>query len=532
MADAGVRLRGLSPIIERLMSIGGTPGLSIGVITKDKPIFHENYGFRDVENQLPVTTNTIFPICSLTKAFTAAAIALLVEDDKLSWDSLVKDVLPTFQPVEPLLHDHTTITDILSHRTGMGWGENLIIGSNGDVLLRSTDVMKYINQRPLIGPFRARFGYNNLHYELAGHVIEHVSGQSYFDFIQSRILEPLGMTRTSFQTPTNNVDNVTVCYNTLDDASAVPINFPKMGDDGYGAASGGARSTVKDLVELYRHFMKGFNAQSMTGKTSSEGSHLKQLTQIMSGKIAIDPPTRHEVSYAFGWARVQLPGRLGQIGINPRLLPHGMPLVGKGTSNLLLFHQGSFPGSLTYAALLPELEAVVVVLTNSLALNDVADWVGQLVIEELLNVPSELKNDFVELAEMAVAENLKWYSSVIAELEKDRKSGTFPKPLEYYVGTYWDDHRFVKIEVTLEDGTLQWLIQGLEAEKFPLKHHQDDTFTWLLTRNELSKRGRWVGEDQDASFWKVHFEVNGSGQIHKLIWAHDRGVPPMICIKA
>jgi CubicO group peptidase (beta-lactamase class C family) len=408
MADITVRLRHLAHPIERLMSIAGTPGVSIGVVTKDNPIIYDNYGFRDVERKLPVTEDTIFPICSLTKAITAAALGLLVEEKKVSWDSLVKDVLPTFHSVDPIIHNHTTISDILGHRTGMGWGDNLILGTAGNVLLRSEHVMKFINNRPLIRPFRAKFGYNNLNYEMVGSVIEQVSGQSYFDFLQSRLLDPLGMERTFFQTPSKSVDGVAVCYNALENASTVPIDFLRMGDDGYGAANGGARSSVKDLVKLYSSYMKGFNSQFSETSASNEDSPLKQLNQIMSGKIPSDQPSQHEASYVYEWGRVQLPGRLGQIGLNPALLPNGMPLIGKGTSSLVLFHQGSLTGSLTFVALLPEMETVIAVLTNSLALNDAADWIGQLIIEEIVNVPSELRTYFTGLAEAAVAENLKW----------------------------------------------------------------------------------------------------------------------------
>jgi hypothetical protein len=116
---------------------------------------------------------------------------------------------------------------------------------------------------------------------------------------------------------------------------------------------------------------------------------------------------------------------------------------------------------------------------------------------------------------------------VLDELEKGQKSGTSPKALEEYVGTYWDDLHVVKIEVILSDKKLYWLIQGLESEKFALKHYQDDVFTWLQPRSDLSKRGRWVGSDQDAAFWKVEFKANESGQIDKLVWAHDGRVPPV-----
>ncbi|SCV36355.1 uncharacterized protein FFB14_06053 [Fusarium fujikuroi] len=411
MADITVRLRRLSHSIERLMSIAGTPGVAIGVMTKDYPISYDNHCFRDVENKLAVTEDTIFPICSLTKAITAAGVSLLVEEDRVTWDSLIKDILPDFRSVNPVLHNDTTITDILSHCTGMGWGDNVILGTAGNILLGSEDIMKYINNRPLVRPFRAQFGYNNLHYELADSIIEKVSGQPYFYFMQSRLLDPLGMERTSFQTPSKSVHGVAVCYNTLDDASAVPIDFLKIGDDGYGAASGGARSSVKDLLKLYSSFIKA----PILGPVET----------------------------------VRLPGRFGQIGLNPALLPQGMPIIGRGISSLVLFHQGSLPGSLTFVGLLPETETVIVVLTNSLALNDAADWIGQLIIVEIVNAPSELRIDFIGLAEAAVTENLKWYPRVLDELEKGRKAGTSPRPLTEYVGTYWDDLHILKVEVKL-----------------------------------------------------------------------------------
>ncbi|SCO48032.1 uncharacterized protein FFMR_08941 [Fusarium fujikuroi] len=387
MADITVRLRRLSHSIERLMSIAGTPGVAISVMTKDYPISYDNHCFRDVENKLAVTEDTIFPICSLTKAITAAGVSLLVEEDRVTWDSLIKDILPDFRSVNPVLHNDTTITDILSHCTGMGWGDNVILGTAGNILLGSEDIMKYINNRPLVRPFRAQFGYNNLHYELADSIIEQVSGQPYFYFMQSRLLDPLGMERTSFQAPSKSVHGVAVCYNTLDDASAVPIDFLKIGDDGYGAASGGARSSVKDLLKLYSSFIKGSNSQASGNVSPDVGSPLKQLSHIISAKISFDQPSQHEASYAFGWGRVQLPGRFGQI--------------------------------------------------------------GQLIIEEIVNASSELRIDFIGLAEAAVTENLKWYPRVLDELEKGRKAGTSPRPLTEYVGTYWDDLHILKVEVKL-----------------------------------------------------------------------------------
>ncbi|KAI9681328.1 MAG: hypothetical protein M1817_002611 [Caeruleum heppii] len=248
------------------------------------------------------------------------------------------------------------------------------------------------------------------------------------------------------------------------------------------------RSCVRDLLKLYQAFLASFNKQFATGKTSTEGSPLKQITQLMSAKIPMDQPSRNEVSCALGWGRVQLPGPMGQIGINPGLMPDGMPVVGKGIpSQLVILHQGSLPSALSFVALHPDTESAIVVTTNALALNDVPDWVGQMVLEELLEVPGSEKNDFIKVAKMSVAENLNWYPALVDELQKARKNGTSPRSLDEYVGIYWDS---IHVFMTLEGGQLYWALQRLESEKLPLAHYEDDSFTWLQPRNELSRRGR------------------------------------------
>lgn len=81
----------------------------------------------------------------------------------------------------------------------------------------------------------------------------------------------------------------------------------------------------------------------------------------------------------------------------------------------------------------------------------------------------------------------------------------------------------MKIVVTLDDGVLHWAQQGLETERFPLNHYEDDVFTWLQPRNDLVRRGRWV--DQPKIFWKLRFRPNDHNQIDTLNWAHDPELP-------
>ncbi|KAJ8125688.1 hypothetical protein O1611_g7950 [Lasiodiplodia mahajangana] len=526
MADLPTRIDALRPKIEELMHIGGTPGLSLGVMHRGERVYLASYGYRDAEQRLPPTDETILPVCSFTKAVTSAAMGILIEEEKASWDTLVKEALPSLNINDEILQNQMTISDLLCHRSGMSWGDNLIIGTENNVLISEQDSMTYFNSQTRLLPFRGQYAYNNIAYELAGKVIESLSHQSYFEFVQSRIFDPLGMTRTFLKTPPSSLDNVGKCYNTLDDGTSVPIPCVKLGDDWVGSPHAGMRSCVSDLMKLYKAFMTGFNDQLASGKTSTDGLPLKQVGYLMSAQMIMGQPSRNEVSYGFGWGRVQLPGRMGQIGINPDLMPNGMPVVGKGvTPRLVIFHQGSLPGALSLNILLPDTESAIVISSNALALNDVPDWVGQLVLEEFLEVPKSHRNDYIAASKESAAENLKWYPDLVKELQQAKINGTSPRELGSYVGTYWDHHHIFKIVITEEDGQLYWAFQGLDSEKFLLSHYEHDVFTWLQPRNELSQRGRWVGPDQGLSFWKVDFRIGEDGKPDRLFWVHDNDVP-------
>ena len=476
MTDLVNRLTALGPNIEKLMDIGGAVGLSLGVLHHGQPIYQANFGLRDIQKSLAPTEETIFPACSLVKPLTAATLALLVEEEKITWETLVKDVLPEFNIKDDILRNCTTIADLLCHRTGMAWGDNLYIGTDNNVLISGENSMRYINSQEPLLPFRGQYAYNNIPYELAGHVIEKLTGSTWSEVLKSRILDPIGLDRTSFRTPLPDVDNIAKCYNTLDDGTPTPVRCATAGDDGFCGPSGSLRACVRDLLKFCSCLLRSANEQFASGKTSTKHSRLKQVNHLMSAKIPMGDPTFRETSYGFGWARVQLPGPMGAVGCNLPLTPQGMPVVGKGApSTLVCYHQGSLPGALAAMNLVPETQSAIVVLSNSLALNDVSDWVGQLILEELLDVSE--RNDYIKAAESSVAENAKWFSTTMEELEKEQKKGPVPRNLEEYTGTYWDAIHVFKIDVFVEDGILYWAFQGLDSEKWQLDHYEQDTFT-------------------------------------------------------
>ncbi len=520
MDDLNARLSALHPTIKELMSIGGTAGLSLGVVHNDELVHTANFGSRDLDSKLPVDDETIFPGCSLTKAMVSATMGVLVEEGALSWETKVKDVLPDFHIRDEVLQNSTTITDLLAHRTGMS-KTNCWLGSQNNILIAKEDSLIFLSNQQAVKPFRGQFQYNNLGYELAGLVIERISGQRWDRVLESKILEPLGLTRTTAVAKEKD-DNTSKAYAVLDNGTPTEIAGVKAAADKFGGANGGIRSCVKDLLVFYQELMRAGKHQFGTGQTCTPGSPLYQVAQSLSSKIPLKETSLRENSYAFGWVRSQLPGPMGAVGLNPNLIPDGMPIVGKGgPSRLVLYHQGSLPGALAAVNLLPETQSAIVVMTNTLALNDCADWVGQLVLEALME--NKDKNDYLGLARRSVATSLAWHSTIEAALKKHQMHGSSPRKLEEYTGTYTNSIETMNIEVTQRDNRLFFALQGLESEKYELTHYHKDTFTWLRARNELARRGRFT--HQKPLYYMLRFSVRDNDTISDLAWAHDADVP-------
>src|SRR5688572_18690030 len=111
------------------------PGLAIGIIKDNKVVFKNGYGVTSTFDNLPVTTQTIFPLSSCTKAFTAAAMAVLVDEEKINWNDKVIKYLPDFKLSDPWITKELTISDILSHRSGLS-------SYDGDLLWYGTTYTK------------------------------------------------------------------------------------------------------------------------------------------------------------------------------------------------------------------------------------------------------------------------------------------------------------------------------------------------------------------------------------------------------
>ena len=168
------------------------PGLALAIVEDGRVAWARGYGVKKAGAKAPVDARTIFPIGSCGKAFTAATLALLVDEGKLSWEDKVADKLPGFRLYDPYASAELTVRDLLVHRSGlgMGAGDLLVIGDSTITRRELVHQLRYI--APAYG-FRERFAYDNVLYAVAGQLVEQVSGLPWERFVEQRIFAPLGM---------------------------------------------------------------------------------------------------------------------------------------------------------------------------------------------------------------------------------------------------------------------------------------------------------------------------------------------------
>ena len=181
----------LDVYISKLVAEYHMPGLAIGVIHNDSVIFKKGYGVTNTQRGKSVNTQTVFPILSCTKAFTATCLGILVDEGKLNWDDKVIQHLPNFKLSDPWITKEITISDLLSHRSGLGTydGDLLWYGSK----YSREEIIEKIQYYPIKNSFRVDFNYQNVMYLVAGKIVEKVSGLTWGEFVRDRVFAPLEM---------------------------------------------------------------------------------------------------------------------------------------------------------------------------------------------------------------------------------------------------------------------------------------------------------------------------------------------------
>jgi CubicO group peptidase (beta-lactamase class C family) len=183
--------------VAKAMADWQVPGLAIAIVKDDQVVYERGYGLVKAGEEQPVTAETLFPIASCTKSFTAAGIGLLVDEEQIVWNDHVRKHVPGFELYDPFVTREATLVVLLAHRTGLQPGDKLWSKNEfaPDEIVRR---MRFLRSKY---SFRSRFSYNNLAYLVAGQVVERISGRSWGDFVEERILQPAGMRSTTTTFP-------------------------------------------------------------------------------------------------------------------------------------------------------------------------------------------------------------------------------------------------------------------------------------------------------------------------------------------
>lgn len=506
----------------------GTPGLSYGVLHDGELLYKHNYGYRDVEAQLPTTSATIYHLGSLTKAFTAAAVGILVEDEKIHWDTPIHDMLPLdFHLSDPALTENMTIVDPLSHRMGLQRSNQLWSGNDNVLLLKKEQTIPHVQYLKTVQPFRGNFHYNNWGYGLAGEIIENLTSESWGNLVQKKLLEPLHMDRSGVRQNLQDHD-FAKGYTALDDRSFYPLAPVQAQDGEIMGSSQGMVSTVDDMLKWCQALVSAMSYQQGSDSASGVESPLKQVAQLTTSHTPLAKPF-DQSTYGMGWVRAPLPAPLGATGCNPGFVAK-MPVVGQGSDEVVLYHQGSLAGYTSSVFLLPSTKSAIVVLTNSISLNDCADWVGQLILETMLGTTRP--NDYQGYAQESSDKHIAKFPSMQKSLEEQQIKGTSPKPLEAYIGNYSNsiDDFVIKISIKSSSDNLELPFQGLHSQVWEMKHYNYDIFTWLMPRDEAVKRARFPYSPEKV--YKLEFIADSDGRVSSLLWAHDVDSPPEKFVKS
>jgi CubicO group peptidase (beta-lactamase class C family) len=184
----------LDILIEDLMEKLNVPGLSIAIVSNDSTLYAKGYGTKNITKNDPVDSNTLFGIGSISKSFTALALGILISDGKINWDDRVIDYLPYFELYDPYVTNTFTIRDLLTHRSGLKEisAGTLLIHST----LSRTEIIKRLKYLKPVSAFRYTAAYQNVMYIVAGEIVAVVSGMSWENFVEKRILSPIGMNNT------------------------------------------------------------------------------------------------------------------------------------------------------------------------------------------------------------------------------------------------------------------------------------------------------------------------------------------------
>lgn len=459
---------------EKALKEFSAPGCAVAVVKDGQVVYLKGFGVREKGKEDKVTPDTVFPIASCSKAFTATLVAMLAEDGKLKWDDKVRDHLDYFRLSDELADRDVTLRDLLCHRTGMPRHDLLWAGLSAD----GTDVIKRWGRATPSTSFRSKWEYANVPFTTAGVIAGRYEKGTWADAVKKRLFEPLGMKSTSatWKAGVTQADHATPHYYGLDKAVSA-VGWDEIDHAG---GAGCVNSTARDMASWLQFQLAGgkFDGRRLLTERALKETHTPQMLLIPEGAFAVylPPKVTRFASYGLGW------------------------FVHDYRGATCVSHGGTLTGFRAQCMLVPEKKLGVLVLCN-LRPSLVCETVAKTALDTLLDLPAE---DWVAFHKAQLA--LMDFNTAAAKKKREtaRKPDTKPslEPAKY-AGAY-EERAYGTAEVTCESGKLavRWGRYTFRAE-----HYHYDTFTLV----PVEPKDEVVSFDR--STFELQFRLGTNGEV-------------------
>ncbi len=436
------------------------PGMAVAVVHEDEVVLARGFGQTRLQNGRPVDADTQFGIASLSKAMTATALALLVEEGRLEWDDRVIDHLPGFELSDPWVSHQVTVRDLLSHRVGVGrlFGNRLTFmpGATREAF------MARLRHHQFEQPFRQGYVYSNAMYTVAGAVLEAVSGETWEDFVETRLFVPLDMTRSNARL--DALDDNAVWPHQEIDGELVEI---ARRDWSWAGPAAAVNASINDLARWMR--LNLGEVGKLDEQRLLEGDSLAEL-QAPSNLIGFDDEETGINAYGLGWG------------------------MGRYRGLHVLRHGGATDGINTQLWLIPELDLGVVISTNRFT--RLREPVMKRIVDEFAGHEPE---DWAQQEWDELEQEREEARQARREVHEQRnEDAPMSLALGDYAGTY-EHPLYDQVEVIYGDSELSLRFWGDETQMASLEHWHSDTF-----------RAHWHNPAQREKF--VWFTLGRDGQ--------------------
>jgi len=462
----------LDALIKKTLKTFEVPGISVGILKGNEVVYAKGHGVRSLTTQKSMNENTLVGVASNSKGFTCFALAMMIDEDKLNWDDPVRKYIPEFQLHDPWVTEHFTIRDLVTHRSGMGLGAGdlMFFPEGNDFTVKDIiDNVKYLEPE---SSFRSKYTYNNNMFIIAGEVLKRVSGLSWEEFIEQKIMKPVGMTNS--KASYNRVIDKGNIIEAHTRADGKVIQIPHDWSETANAA-GGIVSNVPDMLTWAKFLMN--DAVTENGERLLSKAQFHELWQLQT-PIKVRPGDWYDSNfrgYGLGWFVTDVKGGHKQV-----------------------YHTGGLIGTVTQFTLIPDLDLAIVVLSNQMngaafhtITNTIKDSYLGYDYRNWIKRYGDRNADFIKYND-----SLK--EAIYTKVNKIKGSSILPKP-EQIVGTYTDDWFG---DIVISNNKSGYVIKCIRSPRL---------FGELLPYNATTFVAKWNDRSYDADvFVQFTFDENGN----------------------